>query len=168
MLFCDGVGDTSADMCWVSMLRCCGGQRTLTGFPSAWRVALPQRWGTSTIPIPRTSGPAFNRWIWRGNETDLQFQGRKLPPTTGPHFEGRIPTIRYPGSTHGSLYDASRAFPGAPQPWAQTCFYMCAYAVLLQTILSVAVPVVMGGSVKRGTTRKVRRASGGFWCPRNR
>merc|ERR1719160_537891 len=41
---------------------------------------------------------------------------------------------------------------GAPQPWAQTCFYMCAYAVLLQTILSVAVPVVMGGSVKRGTT----------------
>ena len=41
---------------------------------------------------------------------------------------------------------------GSPQAWAQTCFYMCAYAVLFQTILSVAVPVVMGGEVKKGTT----------------
>merc|ERR1719456_384084 len=41
---------------------------------------------------------------------------------------------------------------GAPQAWAQTCFYMCAYAVLFQTILSVAVPLVMGGKVKKGST----------------
>merc|ERR1719426_532922 len=41
---------------------------------------------------------------------------------------------------------------GSPQAWAQTCFYMCSYAVLFQTILSVAVPVVMGGEVKKGTT----------------
>merc|ERR1719262_1540432 len=41
---------------------------------------------------------------------------------------------------------------GSPQGWAQTCFYMCAYAVLFQTILSVAVPLVMGGKVKKGST----------------
>merc|ERR1719191_704068 len=41
---------------------------------------------------------------------------------------------------------------GSPQPWAQSCFYMCAYAVMFQTIFSVAVPIVMGGTVKKGTT----------------
>merc|ERR550514_2441050 len=39
---------------------------------------------------------------------------------------------------------------GAPQSWAQACFYMCAYAVMFQTIFSVAVPLVMGGAVKKG------------------
>merc|ERR550514_2618039 len=39
---------------------------------------------------------------------------------------------------------------GSPQPWAQACFYMCAYAVMFQTIFSVAVPLVMGGAVKKG------------------
>merc|ERR1719335_1978107 len=29
---------------------------------------------------------------------------------------------------------------GAPQRWAQNCFYMCTYAVMLQCILAVAVP----------------------------
>ena len=38
------------------------------------------------------------------------------------------------------------------QAWAQTCFYMSSYTVLFQTILSVAVPVVMRGEVKKGTT----------------
>jgi hypothetical protein len=41
---------------------------------------------------------------------------------------------------------------GSPQSWAQACFYMCSYAVMFQTILSVAVPLVMGGKVKKGTT----------------
>merc|ERR1719305_1794686 len=39
---------------------------------------------------------------------------------------------------------------GSPQPWAQSCFYACAYAVMFQTIFSVAVPLVMGGAVKKG------------------
>merc|ERR1719454_2800102 len=39
---------------------------------------------------------------------------------------------------------------GAPQSWAQACFYMCAYAVMFQTIFSIAVPLVMGGAVKKG------------------
>ena len=39
---------------------------------------------------------------------------------------------------------------GSPQPWAQACFYMCAYAVMFQTLFSIAVPLVMGGAVKKG------------------
>merc|ERR1719311_1000048 len=38
---------------------------------------------------------------------------------------------------------------GAPQPWAQNCFYMCTYATAAQVIISVAVPLAIpGGEVK--------------------
>merc|ERR1719395_100902 len=36
------------------------------------------------------------------------------------------------------------------QKWAQNCFYMCTYAVMMQCILAVAVPLVVGGTVKKG------------------
>merc|ERR550537_2037903 len=39
---------------------------------------------------------------------------------------------------------------GAPQKWAQNCFYMITYAILMQCILAVAVPLVVGGSIKKG------------------
>merc|ERR1719408_1010672 len=39
---------------------------------------------------------------------------------------------------------------GAPQKWAQNCFFMCTYAVLAQTTLCVVIPVVLGGKVKQG------------------
>merc|ERR1719355_147632 len=39
---------------------------------------------------------------------------------------------------------------GSPQKWAQNCFYMCAYALMCQTLLAVAVPLVLGGSIKKG------------------
>jgi hypothetical protein len=39
---------------------------------------------------------------------------------------------------------------GNPQKWAQNCFFMCTYALLAQTICSVAVPLVMQGDVKVG------------------
>merc|ERR1719194_291723 len=41
---------------------------------------------------------------------------------------------------------------GSPQPWAQSCFYACSYAVMFQVIFSVAIPIVMGGTVKKGST----------------
>merc|ERR1719161_232785 len=41
---------------------------------------------------------------------------------------------------------------GNPQKWAQNCFYMCTYAVLAQTLLSIAVPLVLQGDVKVGKT----------------
>merc|ERR1719261_1112828 len=43
---------------------------------------------------------------------------------------------------------------GAPQKWAQNCFYAISYAIMIQVILAVAVPLVLGGSVKKET--KVR------------
>merc|ERR1719217_31005 len=50
---------------------------------------------------------------------------------------------------------------GAPQPWAQNCFYACTYALLVQCILAIAIPLVVGGEVKkRKRTRTVRNAQG--------
>merc|ERR1719263_1862562 len=39
---------------------------------------------------------------------------------------------------------------GSPQKWAQNCFYMCTYAVMMQCILAVSIPLILGGSVKKG------------------
>merc|ERR1719217_98053 len=39
---------------------------------------------------------------------------------------------------------------GAPQKWAQNCFFMCTYALALQTTLCVVIPVILGGKVKQG------------------
>merc|ERR1719478_1258326 len=41
---------------------------------------------------------------------------------------------------------------GKPQTWAQNCFFMCTYALALQTTLCVTIPVVLGGKVKKGDT----------------
>jgi len=41
---------------------------------------------------------------------------------------------------------------GSPQKWAQNCFYMCTYAVLAQTLISIAIPLVLQGTVKQGKT----------------
>merc|ERR1719261_1549438 len=39
---------------------------------------------------------------------------------------------------------------GAPQRWAQNLFFACTYAVMLQCILAVCVPLVLGGKIKKG------------------
>merc|ERR1719420_2885522 len=41
---------------------------------------------------------------------------------------------------------------GNPQKWAQTCFFLCTYAVLVQTCLSIAIPLVLQGEAKPGRT----------------
>lgn len=41
---------------------------------------------------------------------------------------------------------------GAPQLWAQGCFYLTTYAVLLQTILVLIIPMLPGGDARRGTS----------------
>merc|ERR1719450_15982 len=33
---------------------------------------------------------------------------------------------------------------GSPQPWAQFCFYMCAYSVLVQTLMVLLMPLLGG------------------------
>merc|ERR1719409_1255075 len=37
---------------------------------------------------------------------------------------------------------------GHPQRWAQNCFYMCAYALMVNTLLAICVPLVMNGEAK--------------------
>merc|ERR1719487_1102811 len=39
---------------------------------------------------------------------------------------------------------------GKPQTWAQNCFFMCTYALALQTTLCVVIPVVLNGKAKPG------------------
>jgi hypothetical protein len=39
---------------------------------------------------------------------------------------------------------------GNPQAWAQYCFYLCAYSVLIQLLLVLAVPYVLGGTCMQG------------------
>merc|ERR1719316_362867 len=39
---------------------------------------------------------------------------------------------------------------GASQKWAQNCFFMCTYALALQTALCIAIPLVVGGTVEKG------------------
>jgi hypothetical protein len=41
---------------------------------------------------------------------------------------------------------------GNPQAWAQMCFRICAYSVLLQLILVLAVPYALGGTCVRGSS----------------
>merc|ERR1719310_656248 len=41
---------------------------------------------------------------------------------------------------------------GAPQRWAQNCFFMCTYALLAQTLCSLAVPLLLQGEVTKGET----------------
>lgn len=41
---------------------------------------------------------------------------------------------------------------GNPQRWAQTWFFVCTYAVLAQTCLSLAIPLVLQGEVRVGKT----------------
>merc|ERR1719482_1282947 len=39
---------------------------------------------------------------------------------------------------------------GSPQKWAQKCFYAITYAIMIQCILAVAVPLILGGKIKKG------------------
>merc|ERR1719298_128966 len=48
---------------------------------------------------------------------------------------------------------------GAPQKWAQNCFFMCTYALLVQTICSIAVPLVLQGKA----TKKEGMAEGDMY-----
>merc|ERR1719473_1846375 len=41
---------------------------------------------------------------------------------------------------------------GNPQAWAQKCFFLCTYSVLLQTLLVVVLPLIMDCRVKKGTS----------------
>merc|ERR1719248_424305 len=39
---------------------------------------------------------------------------------------------------------------GSPQKWAQNCFYAITYAIMIQCLLAITVPLILGGSIKKG------------------
>jgi len=39
---------------------------------------------------------------------------------------------------------------GNPQRWAQNCFFLCTYSIIVQTCVAVFIPLVIGGKVKQG------------------
>jgi len=41
---------------------------------------------------------------------------------------------------------------GNPQRWAQICFYMCAYSVLVQVLLLLLIPLALNGELEPGAT----------------
>jgi hypothetical protein len=41
---------------------------------------------------------------------------------------------------------------GNPQKWAQNCFFLCAYAVMVQLFLLLLIPLVLDGKLKAGAT----------------
>ena len=41
---------------------------------------------------------------------------------------------------------------GNPQRWAQMCFYMCAYSVLVQVLLLLLIPLALNGELNKGAT----------------
>merc|ERR1719324_1749103 len=41
---------------------------------------------------------------------------------------------------------------GNPQKWAQMCFYLCAYSVMVQVVMLLMIPLVLDGKLKPGTT----------------
>jgi len=57
---------------------------------------------------------------------------------------------------------------GNPQPWAQKCFYLCAYSVLVQLLLVFLVPYLLGGRCVKGASDgdisfELPGSSTGFW-----
>jgi hypothetical protein len=54
---------------------------------------------------------------------------------------------------------------GNPQSWAQACFYTCTYALVAQCIVSVAIPLALGGKViKTKVEGDVQYEVGGNWA----
>jgi hypothetical protein len=41
---------------------------------------------------------------------------------------------------------------GNPQKWAQNCFYLCTYSVMVQVLMLLAIPLVLDGKLKDGST----------------
>jgi len=96
------------------------------------------------VAILRTWGQLTGNAAWPALETAL------LAATAAMNFAPMLSILFLAARMRALQMDPVN---GAPQSWAQACFYMCAYAVMFQTIFSVAVPLVMaGGKVEKGST----------------
>merc|ERR1719421_429460 len=114
---------------------------TFTYMPAngQWRPMAPAVGATVTRTIGQLTGNA----AWPALETAL------LASTAAMNFAPMLSILFLAARMRALQMDPVN---GSPQAWAQSCFYMCAYAVMFQTIFSVAIPIVMGGTVKKGST----------------
>jgi len=119
-----------------------------------WRPMAPAVGATVTLTIMfflvyigvavlRTWGQLTGNAAWPALETAL------LAATAAMNFAPMLSILFLAARMRALQMDPVN---GSPQSWAQACFYMCAYAVMFQTIFSVAIPIVMGGTVKKGST----------------
>jgi len=110
----------------------------------------------------------------------IVYAGIQIGKTVQSLSNGRLSTSKLTGALQGAiltmffapmlaiLFIAARMralqmdpLNGHPQWWAQNCFYACTYALLVQCILAIVIPLVVGGEVKkRKRTRTVRNAQG--------
>merc|ERR1719201_1370003 len=127
---------------------------TFTYMPAngQWRPMAPAVGATVTLTIMffivyagvavlRTFGQLTGNHAWPALETAL------LASTAAMNFAPMLSVLFLAARMRALQMDSVN---GAPQSWAQSCFYMCAYAVMFQTIFSIAVPIVLGGKVKEG------------------
>ena len=114
-----------------------------------WRPMAPAVGATVTLTVMffivycgvavlRTWGQLTGNAAWPALETAL------LAATAAMNFAPMLSILFLAARMRALQMDPVN---GSPQAWAQSCFYMCAYAVMFQTIFSVAVPIVMGGTV---------------------
>merc|ERR1719161_1626205 len=119
-----------------------------------WRPMAPAVGATVTLTIMfflvyigvavlRTWGQLTGNAAWLALETAL------LAATAAMNFAPMLSILFLAARLRALQMDPVN---GSPQSWAQACFYMCAYAAMFQTIFSVAIPIVMGGTVKKGST----------------
>merc|ERR1719409_1179101 len=119
-----------------------------------WRPMAPAVGATVTLTIMfflvyigvavlRTWGQLTGNAAWPALETAL------LAATAAMNFAPMLSVLFLAARMRALQMDPVN---GSPQAWAQSCFYACSYAVMFQVIFAVAIPLVMGGTVKKGST----------------
>merc|ERR1719504_469795 len=127
---------------------------TFTYMPAngEWRPMAPAVGATVTLTVMffivyagvallRTWGQLTGNAAWPALETAL------LASTAAMNFAPMLSILFLAARMRALQMDSVN---GAPQSWAQSCFYMCAYALMFQCIFAIAVPLVLGGKVKEG------------------
>ena len=98
----------------------------------------------------------------------LVYAGIQIGKAVQSLCNGRISSSKLTGALQGAIVTMSFApmpailfiaarmrtlqkYPldGHPQTWAQNCSYTCTYALIVQCILAITIPLVMGGEVQR-------------------
>ena len=81
-----------------------------------------------------------------------KFENAMLTATNAMNFAPRL-AILFIGAHMRALQ--MDPLNGSPRRWAQNCFYMCTYSLLVQVLISIAIPLVLQGTVAKGKNKKL-------------